>query len=282
MVNISIKALLEAGVHFGHQARKWNPKMKQFIYGERGGLYIIDLQITMEALQKACQAVTDVVEDGEMILFVGTKSQAQDIISEEAERCGMPYINQRWAGGMLTNFTTVRQAIERYNSLLKIEESGEIERLSKKDLARFRREKEKMEKKFRGVKDLDTLPGAVFVVDSGKEEIAIREAKRLDIPVIGLVDTNSDPDLVDYCVPGNDDAIKSIKLIVSKIADAVLEGKSRFDEKRKLKEVQEKAVVKKEPRPITAEEIEEQVLRVAEKERRMKRPLAKRREPLRR
>jgi small subunit ribosomal protein S2 len=282
MVNISIKSLLEAGVHFGHQARKWNPKMKQFIYGERSGLYIIDLQITMEALQKACQAVSDIVADGDVVLLVGTKRQAQDIIVEEAERCGMPYINQRWVGGLLTNFTAIMQAIERYNSFLKLEENGGVKRLSKKEASKFRREKEKLGKKFKGIKDLDRFPGAIFVIDSGKEAIAIREAKKLDIPVIGLVDTNSDPDRVDYCIPGNDDATKSIRLIASKIADAVLEGKTHLDEKKKEDEAEEKLKVRKTPRPITAEEIEEQVLRVAERERKMKRPLARRREPIRR
>ncbi len=281
MVSISVKALLEAGVHFGHQAHKWNPKMKQFIYGERSGLYIIDLQMTMDILQKVCQLVTDIVTGGETIIMIGTKRQAQDIVREEAERCGMPYINQRWVGGLFTNFTTVKKAIERYNSFLALEESGGTDKLTKKDLAKFRREKVKLEKKFKGVKELDRLPGAIFVIDSSKEAIAIREAKKMGVPVIGLVDTNSNPDLVDYCIPGNDDAIKSIRLIASKIADAVSEGKSLFDEKKKEKEKEEKAMVKKEPRPITAEEIEEQVLRVAEREKKMKRPLARRREPLR-
>lgn len=281
MVSISIKSLLEAGVHFGHQAHKWNPKMKQFIYGERSGLYIIDLQITMDILQKVCELVTDIVTGGETIIMIGTKRQAQDIVREEAERCGMPYINQRWVGGLFTNFATIKKAIERYNSFLALEESGGIEKLSKKDLAKFRREKVKLEKKFKGIKELDRLPGAIFVIDSGKEAIAIREAKRLEIPVIGLVDTNSNPDLVDYCIPGNDDAIKSIRIITSKISDAVLEGNSLFDEKKREKEKEEKVMVKKEPKPITAEEIEEQVLRVAEREKKMKRPLARRREPLR-
>jgi len=282
MVNVSIKALLEAGVHFGHQSKKWNPKMKQFIYGERSGLYIIDLQITMDVLKRVCKVVSDIIANGDLILLVGTKKQAQDIIAEEAERCGMLYINQRWVGGLLTNFTAIRPAIERYNLFLKLEENDEVEKFSKKQGARFRREKEKLEKKFKGIKELDKMPGAIFVVDSGREVIAIREAKKLNVPVIGLVDTNSDPDCVDYCIPGNDDAIKSIKLIVSKIADAVLEGKARLDESKKKKAEEEKVVVKKETKPITAEEIEEQLLRVAEKERRMKRPLARRRGPIRR
>lgn len=282
MVNISIKSLLEAGVHFGHQSKKWNPKMKQFIYGERGGLYIIDLQSTLDSLKNVCTVVSDIVAGGGKILLVGTKKQAQDIILEEAERCGTLYINQRWVGGLLTNFAAIKQAIERYNTFLKVEESGEIEKFSKKQIARFRREKGKLEKKFSGIKELDRLPGAVFIVDSGKEAIAIREAKKLDIPVIALVDTNNDPDRVDYCIPGNDDAMKSIKLVVSKIADAILEGKARLDESKKEKESTEEAVVIKESKPITAEEIEEQLLRVAEKERKTRRPLARKRGAVRR
>jgi len=282
MVNISIKALLEAGVHFGHQSRKWNPKMKQFIYGERSGLYIIDLQITMEILKRVCQVVSDITAEGDAILMVGTKKQAQDIVVEEAERGGMLYINQRWVGGLLTNFPAIKKAIDRYNTLLKVEESGGMDRFSKKQAAKLRREEGKLEKKFKGIKGLDRLPGALFVVDSGREAIAIREARKLEIPVIGLVDTNSDPDFVDYCIPGNDDAIKSIRLIVSKIVDAVLEGKVRLDEKKKEKAAEEHVAVKKETKPITAEEIEEQLLRVAEKEKRMKRPIARRRGPMRR
>ncbi len=282
MVNISIKSLLEAGVHFGHQSRKWNPKMKQFIYGERSGLYIIDLQITMEILKRVCQVVSDITAEGDAILMVGTKKQAQDIVVEEAERGGMLYINQRWVGGLLTNFPAIKKAIDRYNAILKVEESGGMDKFSKKQAAKLRREEGKLEKKFKGIKGLDRLPGALFVIDSGREAIAIREARKLEIPVIGLVDTNSDPDFVDYCIPGNDDAIKSIRLIVSKIVDAVLEGKARLNERKKEKAAEEHVVVKKETKPITAEEIEEQLLRVAEKEKRMKRPLARRRGPIRR
>lgn len=281
MVNISIKSFLEAGVHFGHQARKWNPRMKQYIYGEKGDLYIIDLQMTLEALKKACEVVSDIVAGGDEIIIVGTKKQAQDIISEEADRCGMLYINQRWVGGLLTNFSMVRQAIERYNTFLKIEEAGEIENLTKKELAKFRRDKERLEKKFKGIKNLVRLPGAIFVIDSRKEAIAIREARKMDIPVIGVVDTDCDPDKVDYCIPGNDDAIKSIRLLTSKIADAVLEGKARYEETRKEEEKEEKITVRKEAKPITAEEIEEQILRVAERERKMKRPLARKKGPFR-
>lgn len=281
MVNISIKSFLEAGVHFGHQARKWNPRMKQYIYGEKGDLYIIDLQMTLEALKKACEVVSDIVAGGDEIIIVGTKKQAQDIISEEAARCGMLYINQRWVGGLLTNFSMVRQAIERYNTFLKTEEAGEIENLTKKELAKFRRDKERLEKKFKGIKNLVRLPGAIFVIDSRKEAIAIREARKMDIPVIGVVDTDCDPDKVDYCIPGNDDAIKSIRLLTSKIADAVLEGKARYEETRKEEEKEEKITVRKEAKPITAEEIEEQILRVAERERKMKRPLARKKGPFR-
>lgn len=280
MVNISLKALLEAGVHFGHQAQSWNPKMKRFIYGERGGIYIIDLQATLEILQKVCQVTSDIVAEGGVVLFVGTKGQAQDIVAEEAGRCSMPYVNQRWLGGVLTNFVTIQKTVERYNYLLNMEESGLSEKLSKKELSRLMRERTKLDRNLKGIREMHRLPAALFVIDAKKEAIAIREARKLGIPVLALVDTNSDPDEVDYCIPGNDDAIRSIKLITSKIAEAVLEGTARGEATKREKEAEEKIIVKKEPRPITAEEIEEQLLAVAEKKKRIKRPLAHRKEPL--
>ena len=280
MVNISLKALLEAGVHFGHQAQSWNPKMKRFIYGERGGIYIIDLQATLEILQKVCQVTSDMVAEGGVVLFVGTKGQAQDIVAEEAGRCGMPYVNQRWLGGVLTNFVTIQKTVERYNYLLNMEESGLSEKLSKKELSRLMRERTKLDRNLKGIREMHRLPAALFVIDAKKEAIAIREARKLGIPVLALVDTNSDPDEVDYCIPGNDDAIRSIKLVTSKIAEAVLEGKARGEATKREQEAEEKILVKKEPRPITAEEIEEQLLAVAEKKKRIKRPLAHRKEPL--
>lgn len=281
MVNISLKALLEAGVHFGHQAQSWNPKMKRFIYGERGGIYIIDLQATLEILQKVCQVTGDMVAEGGVVLFVGTKGQAQDIVAEEAGRCGMPYVNQRWLGGVLTNFVTIQKTVERYNYLLNMEESGLSEKLSKKELSRLMRERTKLDRNLKGIREMHRLPAALFVIDAKKEAIAIREARKLGIPVVALVDTNSDPDEVDYCIPGNDDAIRSIKLITSKIAEAVLEGQARGEATKREKEAEEKILVKKEPRPITAEEIEEQLLAVAERKKRIKRPLAHRKESLR-
>lgn len=221
---ISMKQLLEAGVHFGHQTRRWNPKMAEYIFTERNGIYIIDLQKTVKKIEEAYFFVREVVMNGDSILFVGTKKQAQDSIREEALRCGQFYVNARWLGGMLTNFRTIRQRIERLKQLEAMEENGLFEVLPKKEVIKLRGEKEKLEKYLDGIKDMNKLPGALFVVDPRKERIAILEARKLGIPVVAIVDTNCDPDEVDYVIPGNDDAIRAVRLIASKIADAVIEA----------------------------------------------------------
>lgn len=220
-----MKQLLEAGVHFGHQTRRWNPKMAPYIYMERNGIYIIDLQQTVKKFAEAYEFVKQIVSEGKSILFVGTKKQAQETIREEATRCGMFYVNQRWLGGMLTNFKTIRQRVYRLKELEKMQEEGVFEVLPKKEVARLKAELERLERFLSGIKDMNELPGAVYVVDPRKERIAVAEARKLGIPVIGIVDTNCDPDEIDYIIPGNDDAIRAIKLISSRIADAVLEGK---------------------------------------------------------
>ncbi|MBP5426467.1 MAG: 30S ribosomal protein S2 [Clostridiales bacterium] len=221
---ISMKQLLEAGVHFGHQTRRWNPKMAEYIFTERNGIYIIDLQKTVKKVEDAYYFIREVVMNGEEILFVGTKKQAQDAIKEEAERCGQYYVNTRWLGGMLTNFNTIRQRVERLNKLNDMEENGIFEVLPKKEVIKLRAEKEKLEKYLGGIKNMKKQPGALFIVDPRKERNAILEARKLGIPVVAIVDTNCDPDEVDYPIPGNDDAIRAVKLISSKIADAVIEA----------------------------------------------------------
>ncbi len=225
MAVVSMKQLLEAGVHFGHQTRRWNPKMAPYIFTDRNGIYIIDLQKTVRKMEEAYNFVRDLAAEGKDILFVGTKKQAQESIREEAERCGMFYVNQRWLGGMLTNFKTIRQRVERLNELDQMEADGSFDLLPKKEVIKLRLEKEKLEKNLGGIREMKNLPGAIFVVDPRKERIAISEARKLSIPVIAIVDTNCDPDEVDYVIPGNDDAIRAVKLFASKIADAVLEGR---------------------------------------------------------
>ena len=222
---ISMKQLLEAGVHFGHQTRRWNPKMAEYIFTERNGIYIIDLQKTVKKIDEAYFFIREVAMNGGDVLFVGTKKQAQDSIKEEAERCNMYFVNARWLGGMLTNFKTIRKRIERLNQLRKMEEDGTFDLLPKKEVIKLRGEREKLEKFLGGIKEMKKLPGALFVVDPRKERIAIAEARKLGIPVVAIVDTNCDPEEVDYVIPGNDDAIRAVKLIASKIADAVLEGR---------------------------------------------------------
>ena len=222
---ISMKQLLEAGVHFGHQTRRWNPKMAEYIFTERNGIYIIDLQKTVKKVEEAYQVVRNVVEEGGNVLFVGTKKQAQDSIKEEAERCGMFYVNQRWLGGMLTNFKTIRSRIERLKELEEMEQNGTFNLLPKKEVIKLRHEKEKLENNVGGIKEMTKLPDLIFVVDPRKERIAIQEAHILGIPIIAIVDTNCDPEEVDYVIPGNDDAIRAVKLIVGKMADAVIEVK---------------------------------------------------------
>jgi len=220
-----MKQLLEAGVHFGHQTRRWNPKMSEYIFTERNGIYIIDLQKTVKKIEEAYYVIRDLAAEGKDVLFVGTKKQAQESIETEAKRCGMFYVNQRWLGGMLTNFKTIRQRIDRLNKLDEMEENGDFEVLPKKEVIKLRLEREKLEKNLGGIRHMKNLPGVIFVVDPRKEKIAVSEARILGIPVVAIVDTNCDPDEVDYVIPGNDDAIRAVKLISSKMADAVLEGK---------------------------------------------------------
>ena len=222
---ISMKQLLEAGVHFGHQTRRWNPKMKEYIFTERNGIYIIDLQKTVKKAEEAYNFVRSVAEAGDSILFVGTKKQAQESIEQEAKRCEMFYVNQRWLGGMLTNFKTIQTRIAKLRKIEKMEEDGTFAMLPKKEVIKLKAEQEKLEKNLSGIKDMKKLPGAMFVVDPRKEHIAVMEARALGIPVVAIVDTNCDPDEVDYAIPGNDDAIRAVKLIASKMADAVLEGR---------------------------------------------------------
>ena len=225
MAVISMKQLLEAGVHFGHQTRRWNPKMATYIFTERNGIYIIDLQKTVKKLEEAYFFVRDMSASGKSILFVGTKKQAQDAIKEEAERCGQFYVNARWLGGMLTNFKTMRTRIARLNQLQKMQADGTFDLLPKKEVIKLQLEIAKLEKYLGGVKEMKELPGALFVVDSRKEKNAIAEARKLGIPIVAIVDTNCDPDEIDYVIPGNDDAIRAIKLISQTMANAVLEGK---------------------------------------------------------
>ncbi|MBQ6000953.1 MAG: 30S ribosomal protein S2 [Clostridia bacterium] len=222
---VSMKQLLESGVHFGHQTRRWNPKMAPYIFTERNGIYIIDLQKTVKKIEEAYNFVRDVSADGGTILFVGTKKQAADSIREEAERCGMYYVNARWLGGMLTNFKTIRRRIDRLTQLRKMEEDGTFDVLPKKEVIKLTGEIEKLEKFLGGIKAMGKLPSALFVVDPRKERIAIAEARNLGIPIIAIVDTNCNPDEIDYVIPGNDDAIRAVKLISGIVADAVLEGK---------------------------------------------------------
>ena len=222
---VSMKQLLEAGVHFGHQTRRWNPKMARFIFTERNGIYIIDLQKTVQKVDEAYEFVRDLAAKGESVLFVGTKKQAQNSIREEAERCNQFYVNERWLGGMLTNFRTIQTRIVRLKELEAMFEDGTVEQYTKKEAMLMQRELQKLEKNLGGIKDMKKLPGAIFVVDSKKEEIAVKEARKLGIPVIATVDTNCDPDVIDFPIPANDDAIRAVKLLTSKIADAVLEGR---------------------------------------------------------
>jgi small subunit ribosomal protein S2 len=222
---ISMKQLLEAGVHFGHQTRRWNPKMAEYIFAERNGIYIIDLQKTVKKIDEAYTAISSIVSEGGELLFVGTKKQAQDSIREEAERCGMYYVNERWLGGMLTNFNTLKTRITRLKELETMEANGMFEVLPKKEVAKLMHEKEKLDRNIGGIKNMKKVPDIIFVVDPKKEHIAILEAHNLDIPIVAIVDTNCDPDEVDYVIPGNDDAIRAVKLIAGKVADAVIESR---------------------------------------------------------
>ena len=238
---ISMKQLLEAGVHFGHQTRRWNPKMAEYIFTERNGIYIIDLQKTVKKIEEAYAFIKEVAESGKEVLFVGTKKQAQDSIKEEAERVGMYWVNARWLGGMMTNFKTIKKRIDRLEQLTKMEEDGTFDLLPKKEVINLKAEREKLEKYLGGIKDMKKLPGALFVVDPRKEKIAIEEAKKLGIPVVAIVDTNCDPEDVDYVIPGNDDAIRAVKLIASTIANAIIEGKQGVDALPVAEETEENA-----------------------------------------
>ncbi len=225
---ITMRQLLEAGVHFGHQTKRWNPKMKPYIFGARNGIYIIDLQKTVAMARAAFRFVADITSRGGSVLFVGTKKQAQDVVQEEAARSGQFFVTSRWLGGTLTNFKTIKQGIDRLKTIEKMKEDGTYDRLPKKEVANLERERSKLEKNLGGVKELTRLPGCIYVIDPKKEQIAVHEATRLGIPVIGLVDTNCDPDGIDFVIPGNDDAIRSIKLFTSKIAEAAIEGSARY------------------------------------------------------
>lgn len=224
MATVTIKDLLDAGVHFGHQTKRWNPKMKRFIYGERNGIYIIDLQQTTRRYRQATRFIKNIVADGKSVLFIATKKQAQAIIQEEAERCGMFYVTQRWLGGMLTNHQTIRKSVDRLKKIEMMKESDQWSRLPKKEVAQIEKEEHKLRQTLSGIRGMGQLPGAIFVVDPKKEHIAIHEANRLGIPVVAMVDTNCDPDLIDFPIPANDDAIRSIRLMSEGIADAIIEG----------------------------------------------------------
>ena len=225
MAVITMKQLLETGVHFGHQTRRWNPKMKKYIYGERNGIHIINLEQTVELIEKDVYPfVVEIAKQGKSVLFVGTKKQAQDAIKEEAERCGQFYVNSRWLGGMLTNFKTIRSRVERLNKLNNMEKMGEFDLLPKKEVSKLKIERDKLETNLGGIKNMRSLPGLMFVVDPAQEDIAVKEARDLNIPIVAITDTNCDPDLIDHVIPGNDDAIRAVKLIASVIADAIIEA----------------------------------------------------------
>ncbi len=249
-----MKQLLEAGVHFGHQTRRWNPKMKKYIYGERNGIHIIDLQITVDLVEEAYKFVVDQVKAGKNVLFVGTKKQAQEAIREEAERCGMYYVNSRWLGGTLTNFKTIRTRIERLNKLDNMEKTGEFELLPKKEVLGLKAERDKLLHNLGGIREMKALPGVMFVVDPNCELNAVKEARKLNIPVVAITDTNCDPDLVDYVISGNDDAIRAVKLIASIIADAVIEAKQGEDAVRRNVVDDEPATLEVKEEDVSAEE----------------------------
>jgi small subunit ribosomal protein S2 len=234
MAPLTLPELLEAGVHFGHQAKRWNPKMKRFLYGERNGVHILDLQQTIHRFDQACQFVKRTVADGQFVLFVGTKRQAQQTIREEADRCGMFYVIERWLGGMLTNFQTIRRSVDRLHALERAKTDGTHDQLSKKEISRLEKERLRLDRYLHGVQNMAGLPAAIYVVDTRKEYIAVAEANRLDIPVISLVDSNCDPDPITYPVPANDDAIRAIKLMTSRLADAVLEGRALAVQRREV------------------------------------------------
>lgn len=240
MSTVTMKELLEAGVHFGHETRKWDPKMKPYIFGARNGIYIIDLQKTVQLFKEAYEFIRDVAAKGKYILFVGTKKQAQETIQEQATRCGMFYVNHRWLGGMLTNFQTIKRSIERLKKLEAMKNEEIYSLLPKKEVLELEKERARLEKSLGGIKDMDRLPGAVFIVDPKKEKIAVREARKVGIPSVGIVDTNCNPEELDYIIPGNDDAIRAIHLFTSKIADAVIEGRQLYEKQLQLEVGKEK------------------------------------------
>ena len=247
MANITMKELLEAGVHFGHQTKRWNPKMKEFIFGERNGIYIIDLQKTLKMFKEASKFVQDLAADGRIILFVGTKRQAQDAIAEEAQRCSMFYVNQRWLGGLLTNWITVQKSVKRLKELDEMATDGRYDLLPKKEVIKLERERKHLQANLAGIKNMTRLPDAIFVIDSNKEQIAVREARKLGIPVVAVVDTNCDPSEVDYVIPGNDDALRAIRLFTSKISESIAEGVHARDDKQ-MADIQAAAT----PEPVVA------------------------------
>lgn len=252
---VSMKSLLEAGVHFGHQTKRWNPKMKPYIYTERNGIYIIDLQKSVKMLEDAYDFVREISARGGKVLYVGTKKQAREAIEQEAKRAGMFYVNQSWKGGLLTNYETIRKRIDYLFELEKMEEDGTFAALPKKEVMLLRREKEKLDKIFSGIRDMKNLPDCIFIIDQSKEHLAIHEARLLGIPVVGIIDTNCDPDEIDFPIPGNDDAIRAIKLLSSVISDAIIEGRQGVD-----------AVEETEAKPVVEEEVEEEVEEVTEGE----------------
>lgn len=254
MLSITMKELLEAGVHFGHQTRRWNPKMKDYIFGQRNGIYIIDLQRTIKIFKEALQFLKDVTVEGKEVLMVGTKKQAQDIIKDCAEKCEACYINQRWLGGVLTNFNTIRGSIEKLIELEEMKEDGRWELMSKKDQSKMEKVYRKLSRNLGGIKNLNELPGALFVIDSIKEEIAIKEAQKLKVPIVAVVDTNGDPENIDYPIPGNDDAVRAIELFTSKVAEVIVEGKKERMEKELQEEKKEETVSEEEPPPVPSEE----------------------------
>ncbi|RLA94566.1 MAG: 30S ribosomal protein S2 [Deltaproteobacteria bacterium] len=262
---VTMKELLEAGVHFGHQTRRWNPKMEPYIFGSRNGIHIIDLQKTVQLMDVAYEFIRDTVAEDKTVLFVGTKKQAQEAIYEEATRCGMFYVNHRWLGGTLTNFHTIRKSIEKLKRLERLEESPEFQGLTKKELIKLTKKRGKLRRNLGGIKDMEELPGAIFIVDPKREEIAVREARKVGIPIVAIVDTNCDPDLIDYVIPGNDDAIRAVRLFSSKIADAVLEGK-RLREERLQRELEGQLPEESEERAEAPQEEGPEVVIVSEEE----------------
>jgi ribosomal protein S2, bacterial type len=255
-----MKSLLEAGVHFGHETKRWNPKMKKYIFGEKNKIYIIDLEKTQAAILKACDFLSKIAAEGGNILFVGTKKQAQEIVKEEASRCGMFYVNQRWLGGMLTNFQTIKKSIKRLEDIEAMREDGRFDKISKKEISQLNKEAFKLNKNLEGIRSMGKPPRAMFVIDSKKEDIAVKEGRKIGIPIVALVDTNCDPDVIDYPIPGNDDAIRSLKLIISTIAESIIGGRQVFAAgKAKEEEIKKVEAAANEVIKVIDEEVDELV-----------------------